>query len=452
MKNSIPIFNNSRSCTILIMISLVLSQPLETLAQQETDTLSLQDAVKQAIEKNYNIKVANTNKRISRNSATRGNAGMLPTLSLSSGGNYQNQNTNQTFDQPLGEQSLRGAQSTSLNAGVNMKYTLFDGLGNTYNYRQLKAQKNLTDAQARQTIEQTLLQVIQQYYSVARLKREAAIARKAVELSQQRLKRVKNQVKFGNKSRVDLLNAKVDLDSDSTNLISAKTQYRNALRSLMVLLGKKPQGGLAVKTSVNIQRNLDKEPLLKAAMENNSTLQAAEIQVKTARLQHKIAEANYFPEVKLTSGYEYSQTAQDAGFLQEQQTNGFNAGLQISMPLFTGFQNQIRAENASLRLQNYKYQRKQAKLNVRRNLSNAFAQYQQNLNILRMEKRNVKNAQLNLERTREAYQIGQATSTQLREAQVNFTRAQSRLTNARYDAKLAEVELYKLSGQLLGEF
>lgn len=452
MKISIPTPNSPYWYMSLTVILLVVSLPLHTTAQQERDTLSLQEAVQEAMEHNYNIKVANNNKKISRNSASRGNAGMLPTLSLSSGGSYQNQNTNQQFDQPVGEQTLRGAQSTSFNAGVNMEYTLFDGLGNTYNYRQLKAQKNLTDAQARQTIEQTLLQVAQQFYRVARLKREAAIARKAVELSQQRLNRVKNQVEFGNKSRVDFLNAKVDLDSDSTNLISAETQYRNGLRNLLVLLGKEPQETLAVQSVVNIKRDLEKASLLKAALEKNSTLKAADIEVKTARLQHKIAKANYFPEVNLTSGYEYSQSAQDAGFLQEQQTNGFSAGLQLNMPLFTGFQNEIRAENAGIRLKNNQYQRKQAKLNVERNLSNAYAQYQQSLKVLRMEKRNVENAQLNLERTREAYQIGQATSTQLRAAQVNFTRAQSRLTNARYDAKLAEVELYQLSGLLLEEF
>ncbi len=436
----------------LLALSLILGLSQDIKAQKEKDTLELQEAIEKAVEHNYNIKVANTRKKISQNSATRGNAGMLPSLSFSSGGNFQNQNTNQEFGQPLGEQNITGAQSTSLNAGINLDYTLFDGLGNTYNYRQLKAEKNLTDAQARQTIEQTLYQVVNQYYRVARFRREASIAQKAVELSLQRLKRVKNQVAYGNKSRVDLLNAKVDLDSDSTNLISANTQYRNALRSFMVLLGKAPGKNLAVHNNVTIQEDLEKAALLKAAKKKNSTLKAADMQVKTAQLQQKITKANYWPQVNLTSSYDYSRTAQDAGFLQEQQTNGVTAGLQVNMPLFTGFQNKIREQNAEMRLQSQKYQRKQTKLNVQRNLSNTYANYQQNLTTLRMEKRNVANAKLNLKRTREAYQTGQATSTQLREAQVNFTRAQSRLTNARYDAKLAEVKLYQIAGLLLNEF
>jgi outer membrane protein TolC len=251
---------------------------------------------------------------------------------------------------------------------------------------------------------------------------------------------------------VDLLNARVDLDSDSTALINAQTRFSNARRSLNVMLGRNPSQPLAVQKDVNFKPNLRKADLLKAAQQQNSTLKAADYQVKTARLQHKIAKANYFPQVNLTSSYDYSESSQDAGFLKEQQTNGVSAGLQINMPIFQGFQNQIRAENTQMRLQNRKNQLQQAELNLKRNLNNAYATYQQNLRTLRMEMRNVENARLNLTRTREAYQIGQATSTQLREAQVNFTRAQSRLTNARYDAKLAEVELYQLAGLLLEEF
>ena len=202
------------SLTVLILLGAIPS-----LTAQQRDTLSLQAAVQQAVENNYSIQVARTNEQISDNSLNIGNAGLLPSVSLSSSGSLQQQDTRQEFEQPLGEQTINGAQSSNLDASVNLQYTLFDGLGNTYNYRQLKTEKNLTEAQARQTIEQTLLRVVQQYYQVARLRAEAEIAKEAVTLSQQRLSRVETGVQFGNKSRVDLTNAQVDLDTDSTTLI-----------------------------------------------------------------------------------------------------------------------------------------------------------------------------------------------------------------------------------------
>ena len=434
------------SLTVLILLGAIPS-----LTAQQRDTLSLQAAVQQAVENNYSIQVARTNEQISDNSLNIGNAGLLPSVSLSSSGSLQQQDTRQEFEQPLGEQTINGAQSSNLDASVNLQYTLFDGLGNTYNYRQLKTEKNLTEAQARQTIEQTLLRVVQQYYQVARLRAEAEIAKEAVTLSQQRLSRVETGVQFGNKSRVDLTNAQVDLDTDSTTLIEAKTQYRNARRTLNVLLGQAPNAPVTVKEQVSFQQDLERQALLEQAQERNSSLQAADYEVKNARLQKKIANASYFPEVNLTSSYTYSQSASDAGFLNEQRSSGIRSGLELNMPLFSGFQNDIRAENAELRLQNQKNRKAETELNVRRDLINAYATYEQNLRALRLEKRSVDNARLNLRRTRESYQVGQATATQLREAQVNFTRAKTRLTNARYDAKLAEVELYQLAGLLLDE-
>ena len=434
------------SLTVLILLGAIPS-----LTAQQRDTLSLQAAVQQAVENNYSIQVARTNEQISDNSLNIGNAGLLPSVSLSSSGSLQQQDTRQEFEQPLGEQTINGAQSSNLDASVNLQYTLFDGLGNTYNYRQLKTEKNLTEAQARQTIEQTLLRVVQQYYQVARLRAEAEIAKEAVTLSQQRLSRVETGVQFGNKSRVDLTNAQVDLDTDSTTLIEAKTQYRNARRTLNVLLGQAPNAPVTVKEQVSFQQDLERQALLEQAQERNSSLQAADYEVKNARLQKKIANASYFPEVNLTSSYAYSQSASDAGFLNEQRSSGIRSGLELNMPLFSGFQNDIRAENAELRLQNQKNRKAETKLNVRRDLTNAYATYEQNLRALRLEKRSVDNARLNLRRTRESYQVGQATATQLREAQVNFTKAKTRLTNARYDAKLAEVELYQLAGLLLDE-
>jgi len=105
-----------------------------------------------------------------------------------------------------------------------------------------------------------------------------------------------------------------------------------------------------------------------------------------------------------------------------------------------------------MRVKNRQHQLNNKKLEVNRDLQNAYATYQQNLKVLSMEQRNVENARLNLERTRESYRLGQINATQVREAQVNFIRAKTRRTNARYDAKLAEVELFKIAGLLLAEF
>lgn len=422
------------------------------MGQKTKGKLSLQEAVSKAIKNNHSIQVARNNVQISKNNVHIGNAGMLPSLSISSNGSYNNQDTRQQFEEPLGEQEINGAESTNLGASLDMNYTLFDGLGNAYNHEQLKVEKDLSDAEARQTIESTLVQVVTQYYQVARLKSRQDIARESMEISRERLQRVKNQKAYGNKSRVDVLNARVDLDSDSSTLVETQVQYNNAKRNLNVLLGREVTTLFEVNEDVKVREAMDKNKLLDNAKESNAALQSANYQLQTARLQQKIARANFYPELNLTGSYSFSQSNNDAGFLKENQTNGVSTGLQLNIPLFTGFQNQIRAENAAIRIENREHQLKNAELEVNRDLENAYATYQQNLKILRMEERNVENARLNLEQTRESYRLGQVNATQVREAQVNFIRAKNRRANARYDAKLAEVELFKIAGLLLKEF
>ncbi len=438
----------------IVLLGWVMLMPVINLAQnnEKKETLSLKKAVGQAMKNNHGIQVARNKASISKNSVSIGNAGMLPSLQISSGGSYNNQNTSQQFEEPIGQQEISGAESNSIDASLDMNYTLFDGLGNQYNYDQLKAEKNLTDAEARQTIEGTLLNVVNQYYQVARAKSQLLIAEEAVQLSKERLKRVENQREYGNQSKVDVLNANVALDADSSSLIEAKTKHENAKRSLNVLLGKEVEARFAVDQEVTVRENINQDEILKNAKQNNAGIQAANHRVKVARLQHKMAKANFLPELNLNSSYDYSKRNQDAGFLNESQSNGFSAGLQLNIPIFAGFQNKIRAENAAIRVKNRKHQLDNTRLKVTRDLRNAYANYEQNLKILRMEKSNVENARLNLERTRESYQVGQVNATQVREAQVNFIRAKNRRTNARYDAKLAEVELFKIAGLLLEEF
>ncbi len=415
------------------------------------DTLTLQEAVEKTMKNNHGIQVARNNAQISKNNVHIGNAGMLPNLSLSSSGNYQNEDTRQEFQEPLGEQEVSGAQATNVNASLDMNYTLFDGLGNRYNYQQLKVEKDLSDAQARQTIEQTLLQVVNQYYQVARLRAQYQITRESVQLSLERLRRVKQERQYGNKSQVDVLNARVDLDSDSSTLIQARTNYENAKRSLNVLLGQKISSAFSVKSEVKLRKRLEESDLMKKAKANNVNILAADRQLKTARLQQKIAKAEFFPELSLNGSYSYSLSNNDAGFLKENQSNGVSTGLQLNIPLFSGYRNKIRAENAAIRIKNRQHQLENAELKVQRDLKNAYADYEKYLKTLRMEGRNVRNAKLNLERTRESYQLGQVNTTQLRQAQVNFIRAKTRRSNARYDAKLAEIELFKIAGLLLKE-
>jgi len=88
---------------------------------------------------------------------------------------------------------------------------------------------------------------------------------------------------------------------------------------------------------------------------------------------------------------------------------------------------------------------------LRRDVLNTYANYQNNLFLLEKEEDNLTTAQLNFERSQTALRLGQINATQFREAQINLIRAQRSINNLYYQAKLSEVQLYRLSGVLSGE-
>ena len=202
------------------------------------EVLTLEQAIRMALQENHGIRVAQNNEAIAENNATPGNAGLLPRVDVSAGANYTNSNTRLEFfspDTPPIEQN--GANANSQNAAIALSYTLFDGLGTIYNFQRLKALNENARIQARLTIENTLTQVVNAYYTISRNQEQLNIAREAVTVSVDRLQRAEQKQKFGASTRLDVLNARVDLNADSVTLSTALVNFENSKRTLNQLMG-----------------------------------------------------------------------------------------------------------------------------------------------------------------------------------------------------------------------
>ena len=155
----------------------------------------------------------------------------------------------------------------------------------------------------------------------------------------------------------------------------------------------------------------------------------------------KIATSTFAPTVSLQSGYGYSQTVADMEIALDDPQKSLTAGLSLNLNLFNGFQNSINRQNAKIRTKNEKLLLEKNKLELKTAVSNTYQAYKNSLYVLRVQQQNLEVAELNFQRTEELYRLGQATTTQFREAQLNLSRAKSNISTAKYDAKLNEVEL-----------
>ncbi|RMG28214.1 MAG: TolC family protein [Bacteroidetes bacterium] len=421
------------------------------------ELLRLTDAIELALAHNYGIQIAKNNQQISENSAHPGNAGLLPTLSVSAGINYNNSNSNvqlvergQNGEISFRDVEVNGLETSSNNGSINLSYTVFDGLGNVNTFRLLKTTAMQSREQTRATTELILSQLIDAYYQLARLQANYRILQEQLAVSRERLQRVKNQAQFGSSNQLAVLNAEVDLNTDSANVATARLNLDNARRNLNALMGVEIDRNYQLPDEIRFISQLQLGQLRELAMQQNANLEIARYNQEMAALNLNIAKAARLPRIDINAGYGF--TNQDNGpvsFARKINSLGFSAGAALTFNIFNGNRSRINVQNAKLQLINSQQQMRDLQLQLERDLTNAVQTYQNSLAILALEQKSLEAAKLNFQRTQDAFALGQASSTQFREAQLNLLRVQNRLNELQYDTKLYEKELLRLSGQLV---
>jgi outer membrane protein TolC len=421
-------------------------------AQDSTGLLTLEEAVVHALEENQDITVARNEAEIENNNATAGNAGLFPSLTIE--GNYT-ENLNDTYIEFAGGErppiDRKGARSTQYGASVNLNYNLFGGLEKYYRLESLQNLGRTGDVQARLTVENTILQTLNTYFEAARLTRQVDILQAAVALSLERLRRMEAKYEFGAVTKLEVLNAQVDLNSDSIELAQTATNLDNAKRNLMVLIGAFPRANYQVETDFVLNKDLELEEVLPEAMDHNANLVLAELRRQNAEINTLVTKSGNYPDLNLTASYGYNRVENQASFFTFQEELGFTGGVNLNYPIINGGRQNLQVQNAEISLENNQARMQQARLQVRKNVMNAYATYRNNLFLLKLAGDDVQTAVLNFERSQEAYQTGQINSTEFRNAQLNLIRAQNRISDLRIQSKGSEVQLFQLSGQLLQE-
>jgi len=412
------------------------------------DLLTLDSALAIGLESNFDIRIARNDQFVATNNARPGNANLLPTLSLLGGVNYSNSNVNQELADGR-EINRDGAQSVSSNASLNLNYVLFSGMGNMNTLKQLNEIQSAAELDYRLTVERNLVNIASDYYEVSRLFQNSIVTEEAIAVSLDRYERAKERNVLGSGLKLDLLNAEVDLNSDSVNYYTNLTELNNAKRNLNATMGIKPSDNFEVDTSIFFQPTLNLDELRNYGLENNAQLLISERLKFATDYDLKVAKGGYSPEVSLFGSYGYNRQDNQANFLTYAQNTGFNGGVSLRWNLFEAQRRDTRVQNAQLNVDSQNELLRQAQNDFLTNITNAYNTYVNSLYVVNMQKRNVVTNELNFERTQELFSYGQITNVQFRDAQLNLFQAKATYNNARFLAKIAEINLIQLSGKLL---
>ncbi|MDB4269991.1 TolC family protein [Flavobacteriaceae bacterium] len=438
---------------VFILINLVI-YPL--LGQQ---TISKEEALEIALEKNFGIQVSKNNLEISKNNSSLLNSGFLPTISLNGGSNFTSSNSEIAFPgqvledgSPRPNLNLDDQESQRFNGGVNLNYTLFDGLGRKFTYKRLKEQYALSELQLRETIEFTIIQLYSVYFNVAQLTESKSIFKQALEVSKERESRAESAFKYGQTNKLAVLNAQVDVTNDSISVLEITQQLDNAKRDLNLLLSQSMENKYSVSTQVDFVSEIQIEALLENAAAYNVSLLKQKQNTQINSYDVKVSQSGYLPSIGLEGSYGWNLNQSPASAFfpgTNNNTYSMSFGANLSWNLFDGGRSITRVKNAKIAVENQKILTDEIQLTFERDLSNALQSYKNAKMIYSIQEKQVETGSYNFERSQAQYNLGSITAIEFRQAQINLRNAQNQWTLAKYQAKLAELRLLQLSGQLL---
>lgn len=411
--------------------------------------LDLHTCLQIGLQNNYSIRISRNDEEITKNNVTLANAGFLPTLDLT-GGYTGNLNTTETKLRETGVKTKdSGVYDQTLNAGISLNWTIFDGFNITTNYERLKELEKMGEVNTRITIEDFIANLTAEYYNYLQHQIRLKNLRYAVSLSKERLRIVEARYSIGSFSRLDLQQARVDFNADSSRYMKQQELVNTSRIQLNELMARPDiDQSVAIPDSIiDLNTSLNFEQLWHGTLLANASLLKAEQYTTLAELDLKTVLSRNYPYVRLSSGYGYTLNKYEIAANSRRSNLGFNAGVTVGFNLFDGNRRREK-KNAKIAIDNARLSRQQVEQSLEADIHTLWKAYLNNIELLKLERENLIAAKENLEIATERYMLGDLSGIEMREAQKSLLDAEERILSAEYDTKLCEISLLQISGSI----
>ncbi len=420
-------------------------------AKAQERSYSLSECLQVGLEKNYSVRIARGESQIAANNATLGNAGFLPEVGLTAGYNVASDGTRTTpFEGETTEE--HGAVTQGLSAGLDVSWTISNGFSVLTNWKRLRELEQMGELAARITIEDFVASLTAEYYNYIQQTIRLRNYEYAVGLSRERLRIVESRYLLGDAqgSRLDVLQARVDFNADSSLYITQKERIATSRINLNEMMANPVvDENFAVSDSViTIDESLRWSELLEGLMAQSAELEHIRRSETVAGLDLKMVQSRNYPFLRLNAGYGYAANTYDRGGTRKRHTWGPDANLQMGFTIFDGNRRR-EIRNARIQVDNAGLRRAEVETTLIADLATFWQAYQNNLQLLSLERQNLVSARQNYEIARERNLLGDLSGIEMREAQKSLLDSEERLLVAQYNTKICEISLLQVSGQAL---
>ena len=445
-----------------IILTFILAILAGSVSAQQLFTL--EEAIKAAMDHNHSVQVSNIETDIAENSVSRGNAGQLPNLAITGGVSaaytdldikpgsfFQNLLNPQGSNQQSSPSTIsyNGVTTTQFNSQIGTQMVIYDGKKGRLRYKMLETGSELANLQYRTELENTILNITQKYIRVASLQKAIEVKEVSLEQSNDRYRTIETRREYGQVNQQQLLQALADLKSDSTEFRNLKLQYENVYRDLHTEIGWEQREMKPLSIDFTVTELPGYDDFISMMMENNSLLNIREKRLEQAELNERMTKAGFLPSLTASAGYGYSYMNATEGQFETQEQIGFNGGLSLKIPIFSGGRNRIESQNAKDRSRQEELRKEESAMQLQTRFENSWQQYLHLQDQLETERSNRAVYERNYERAEEMFSRGEITGLELRTAQLSLENERLRVSETGFQLKQTETLLLYLSGGLL---
>jgi outer membrane protein TolC len=412
----------------------------------------INDCIKTGLENNFSLLIARNSETVVKNNYTIGNAGYLPSLDLTGrhSGTLNDSRTNYGDTTSLSSNVF----NTTSNAQLTLGLTIFSGFNVSTTYRKLGELKRIGELNTQLEIENLVADIVSGYFNYIQQVKLLENLKYAVTLSKERLRIDEDRYLLGSSSKLQVLQSRVYLNSDSSRLSRQCEVVRSAQIRLNELMALEDLG-VAFETrdtTINVDHNLLYEKLFEETLNKNTSLLISSSNKIISEYDYKLIKSRSYPYLNATSGYNYNFNTYSSAASRSQQTDGLNYGLSMGFNLFDGFNQRRSLKNSSLDIENKELRHLELEQGVKADLLAIYSAYSSYLRLIELEKQNLETATENLAIAMERYKLGSLSGIDLREVQKSLLDARESLLSVQYQTKLAEVSLNLISGNIMSYY
>jgi outer membrane protein len=413
----------------------------------DAQTLTFDEAVRQMLSNNFDIQIVTNDNRIASELNNIGNAGFLPSLDINANFNRNITNAKQEYFDGTDRDAVNAVNS-GVTASALLSWTLFDGFRMFAQKNILNSNERISEYNLRAVAEQGIIALAQVYYSIAVQEELLNAMRQSLDVSRERYSLANRRLDIGSGSRQEVIQALIDMNSDSATVLTQITSIQNLKTELNLILNRNIIDAVEVENNIPLDTTLVMANILSGSADENISLLRAREHVRVSQFQINNARSGFYPRVGVYAGYDFGRSTNETGLLRSNQMYGPTMGVFLQWNLFNGLRDYTNLQVQKIELETSGISEEKAGNENTARIIQAYRNYELAQNVLALQRINLENAGDNLDIALRKFELAAISSVEFRDIQLQQLQAQNRLLDAMYNIRIYELELKQLAGTL----